>query len=169
MRTMMRDAVYPALGAIVLTLVLMGTAAAELNCQASEEKGVPFHGTLQGVETDTPDFPNLFVDGSGTGTATHLGAFLASWLVTVDISVDPSPSTGKAEFVAANGDRLFTEIVGEGTGGAVAHIVECNTITGGTGRFAGATGAFTMRRIVELATGATSGSFVGTLVKHKAK
>jgi hypothetical protein len=112
----------------------------------------------------------IFVDGSGTGTATNLGAFAASWLVTVTIAQnpqDPSPSTGTSEFNAANGDRLFTDIVGEGIGAPVAQITECNVITGGTGRFAGAAGAFTMHRVVDLTTGATSGSFVGTLVKGK--
>ena len=36
-------------------------------------------------------------------------------------------------------------------------------ITGGTGRFAGAQGSFTIMRLVEQATGDTSGSFEGTI------
>jgi hypothetical protein len=168
---MMKDTVYLALAAAFLTVLLVGVAAAELSCPAAQESGVPFHGTLHGTELDTVSAPppTLHVDGSGTGTATHLGAFAASWLVTVDITQNPSPSTGTSEFIAANGDILFTDIVGEGTGAPVAQITECNVITGGTGRFAGATGAFTMHRVVDQPTGATSGSFVGTLVKHKGK
>jgi hypothetical protein len=87
----------------------------------------------------------------------------------MDISTDPSPSTGTFEFIAANGDELFTDIVGEGSGAPIAHITECNTITGGTGRFAGATGNFTIHRVVDLSTGLTSGAFGGTIVIHNAK
>ena len=35
--------------------------------------------------------------------------------------------------------------------------------TGGTGRFAGATGEFTVERLVDTATGETEGSFEGTI------
>jgi hypothetical protein len=70
------------------------------------------------------------------------------------------------EFIAANGDVIFTTIVGQGeptdTPG-INRIVEINTITGGTGRFAGAKGSFTLERLVDLTTGSTSGSFHGTI------
>ena len=69
--------------------------------------------------------------------------------------------------VAANGDMLFTTIVAQGTPDpdtpGVQRIVEIHTITGGTGRFAGAQGSFTVIRLVEGATGVTSGSFEGTI------
>jgi len=68
--------------------------------------------------------------------------------------------------IAANGDNVYTTIVGsavpEATPG-VDSITEINTITGGTGRFAGAQGSFTVMRLVTLATGFTSGSFNGTI------
>jgi hypothetical protein len=152
-----------------LTLALVGPAAAELICPLPDQKGVPFRGTIQGVDTDVVTFPILSVDGSGAGVATHLGAFTVSWLATVDISIDPSPSTGTFEFIAANGDHIFTNIAGEGTGVAVAQITECATITDGTGRFAGTTETFTIRRIVDLASGSTSGVFGGIIVMHQGK
>jgi hypothetical protein len=170
MKTIMQTRIYLALVAMFVTLAFVGPAAAELICPAAAQKGVPFHGTIQGAETDVVAFPTLSVDGSGTGIATHLGTFTVSWLITVDISTAPSSSTGTFEFIAANGDHLFTDIVGEGDGGRpVAHITECNTITGGTGRFAGATGEFTIHRVVDLSTGSTSGSFDGTIVIHNAQ
>jgi hypothetical protein len=39
-----------------------------------------------------------------------------------------------------------------------------HTITGGTGHFAGAPGAFTIHRVVDQSTGGTSGAFDGTIV-----
>ena len=164
----MKTRIYPALGAMFVTLAFLGPAAADVVCPEAQD-GVPFHGTLRGAETDVPTFPTLSADGSGTGNATHLGKFQASWLITVNISTTPSPSTGTFEFIAADGSRLFTEVVGEGSGAPLAHITECNTITGGTGRFAGASGAFAIHRVVDLATGDTSGSFGGTIVIHAPK
>ena len=48
--------------------------------------------------------------------------------------------------------------------GSLAAIVETDTITGGTGRFAGATGSFTVERLLDQATGISSGSFTGGIV-----
>ena len=45
----------------------------------------------------------------------------------------------------------------------VLYIVETATIAGGTGRFAGATGAFTVQRLNDTTSGTTIGSFEGTI------
>ncbi len=45
----------------------------------------------------------------------------------------------------------------------VFHITEIQIITGGTGRFAGAKGSFTVERLVDLTTLLSSGSFHGTI------
>jgi hypothetical protein len=51
--------------------------------------------------------------------------------------------TGTRTFVAANGDELFSAITGSGTlTRTTAHSTETDTITGGTGRFAGASGTY---------------------------
>ena len=51
--------------------------------------------------------------------------------------------TGTRTFVAANGDKLFSAITGSGTfTRTTAHSTETDTITGGTGRFAGASGTY---------------------------
>jgi hypothetical protein len=45
--------------------------------------------------------------------------------------------------VAANGGKLFSAITGSGTfTRTTAHSTETDTITGGTGRFAGASGTY---------------------------
>ena len=87
-----------------------------------------------------------------------------TWEATVNLLF--GSATGSAHFIAANGDSIFTEFLGQGEptdAPNVPHIVEINTITGGTGRFAGATGSFTVERLVDLTTGLTSGSFSGTI------
>jgi hypothetical protein len=68
--------------------------------------------------------------------------------------------------VAANGDTLTASFRGKATPTAkpgVLAIVETATITGGTGRFAGATGSFTVVRLFNTVIGTTAGSFTGTI------
>jgi hypothetical protein len=45
----------------------------------------------------------------------------------------------------------------------VVSIVEVYTITGGTGRFADATGTFTLRSTLDQSTGVSSGTFSGAI------
>ena len=72
-----------------------------------------------------------------------------------------------ATFVGANGDSLYAEGWGQsaptGTPNVIT-IVETYTITGGTGRFAGATGNFTVERVLNQATGVSSGTIIGNIV-----
>jgi hypothetical protein len=159
--------------AILLTLALARLAAAQTQ--------VPFSGSLQGQETDTiqgnPPQQILadgtvkgvgagFIEGQ-TGVATRVGRFTLHYKVTV--SLPAGSSTGSAELIAKNGDMITTTIVGQSepvpgiTG--LDRIVELNTITGGTGEFAGATGGFTVDRLVLPSSqpAPTSGSFHGAI------
>ena len=151
--------------ALFLAIAIAGLAAADTL--------VPFNASFQGHEIDQPQPPGgppqqLLVDGTVTGIATHLGRFTMHYNLTVNNPLGPiSPSAGSAQLTAANGDMIFTTIVGQGVPAdgmpGFAHITEHNTITGGTGRFAGAQGSFTVDRFVELATGLTSGLFHGAI------
>ncbi len=128
---------------------------------------VPFEGVIQGIETSVEQFPKVFVDGSGTGNATHLGRFTLTYKLEVDLLTLPFETKGTSVFTAANGDSLFTDIIGRGTpteNPNVLSVEEVHTITGGTGRFAGATGSFIRTYLLSRDTGATSGSFDGTIV-----
>ena len=147
--------------AVLLTVALAGPAAAG--------KRVPFHGSIQGIEIADVQFPRLFVDGSGSGRATHLGRFTVTYEVEVDLLTHET--FGSYLFTAANGDSLATDITGLGTpteNPDVHSIVEVHTITGGTGRFAGATGTFVKTSLLNLVTGVNSGSFDGTIVLNNA-
>ncbi len=60
---------------------------------------------------------------------------------------------------------MFATIVGEATpiGGGLLAGVEIGTITGGTGRFAGASGSFVVERLIDTVGLTTIGSFEGTI------
>ena len=159
-KSVMKASISLTVAAMLLTVALAVPAAAQ--------KQVPFKGSLQGQETDTPQGgpppTTSSVDGSATGIATLVGQFSFSYQLTVNLA--NGTSTGSARLIAANGDSIDTTVVGQGTPTdtpGLNRIVEINTITGGTGRFAGAHGTFTLERLVDSNTGLTSGSFHGTM------
>lgn len=128
---------------------------------------VPFLGRFEGVATVTGAPPIVSVDVNATGEATQLGHFTLAIPHQVNLATTPRTSWGFYEFVAANGDTLSASFAGQVIpipGGLAA--VEIATVTDGTGRFAGATGDFTVERVVlvDPATGTrtTIGSFEGT-------
>ena len=128
---------------------------------------VPFKGTLEGPQTTTPLEPPLaFSVVSATGTATHLGRFALEIPHTVNRAT--STGIGTYTFTAANGDTLTAGFTGEAQVGPIISIVEHATITGGTGRFAGATGTFTAHRLFDPVNGTTTGSFEGTISRPNA-
>jgi hypothetical protein len=144
------------------------TAAGVASNSAAQE--LPFKGTLEGSFTFVPDPPpSTFasVDFALTGNATHLGRFTVTGPHRVNLAATPATAVGTFEFTAANGDTLRASFTGLGTPTAtpgIASIVETATITGGTGRFAGATGSFIVERIVDLINLQTTGSFEGTII-----
>ena len=80
-----------------------------------------------------------------------------------------STAIGSYEFTAANGDTLtadFTGLAMPTSTPGVLYIEETATITGGTGRFAHATGSFLCERLFDTIAGTTDGSFKGTIRLH---
>ncbi len=109
-----------------------------------------------------PPFVSVLVEG--TGNATHLGRFTVEIAHVVNTAT--RTLTGSYEFTAANGDTLTADFTGQFSpteNPRVLSIVETATITGGTGRFADATGSFTVERLFNLDTFTTTGSFEGTI------
>jgi hypothetical protein len=131
----------------------------------TEAKGaseLPFQGTLEADEIITGSPPVLQDVLTGTGQATHLGRFTATF--TYDIHLDVLTSNGSFTLIAANGDSISGPLTGEGTpSDAGLKIVEIATITEGTGRFANATGSFRIDRLHDYVTLSSSGSFDGTI------
>jgi hypothetical protein len=123
----------------------------------------PFKGTIQAVETSQVVFPTLSVTLDGTGTATYLGKYTEH--ATFQVNLLTLSGVGSATFTAANGDTLTATGVGQATptSPGVVSIVEVYTITGGTGRFADATGTFTLERTLNQGTGVSTGTFRGAI------
>jgi hypothetical protein len=127
---------------------------------------VPFNGSWTSNETYDVQFPVMFVHGTASGYATQLGRYTATYEEQVDLLTTPGSSVGVITVVAANGDVIFATQTGQGDPTPdpdIFSIVEVSTITGGSGRFAGATGTFTIARLAHLSTGDSSGSFSGTI------
>jgi hypothetical protein len=148
--------------AFLALLALAGPAAADR--QSKREKQAHVKGVIEAVEILGLDFPTLYVDAAGGGTASHLGRFTVTYGFTVNLLT--FEGVGSAQFIAADGDSFYTTSTATGapTGRTPGEnrIVETHTITRGTGRFAGATGGLTLVRLSDL--GVTSGSFEGTIV-----
>jgi hypothetical protein len=145
----------------LMAVLLISTMA----LASGEAKKTVFKGAYDGREIDAVQGSSLLVNGVGSGTASHVGRFDYTWRVTVDLATGHS-SGGVFQLISANGDTIDGTFVGLGVPTDtpnVAHIIEIVTITGGTGRFQGATGGFTLDRLVDQATGLTSGSLNGTL------
>jgi hypothetical protein len=115
---------------------------AALAVPAAAQQQVPFKGTFQGNDNVTPP---TTIATTGKGMGTHLGQFSFTQEVTVNVA--NFTDTGSAHWIAANGDSIYTTVVGSAVPGPVVFkITEIHTITGGTGRFTGAQGSFTVDR-----------------------
>lgn len=146
------------------SLALAVLAILALTRPAAAGEQVPFHGSLAGVFTIS-GFPIATVSANLTGNATHLGRFTLALPHHVDLSATPPSAVGTFVFIAANGDTVFGTFTGAVDAAAppVFHVTEAATIHGGTGRFADASGAFTISRSLDTDLLTSSGSFNGTI------
>lgn len=165
MKTITKFRISLPMAALILTAAVAMPAAAQ--------NQVPFKGALQGTDKDGAlNFPILQVFTNGAGTGTHLGEF--SYSQENAVNVTNGTGTGSIHWIAANGDTIdttFTAVGGPtdapplcpGLGDTFLRIMEMHTITGGTGRFAGAKGSFIVERHASPVTFKTCGSYHGTI------
>jgi hypothetical protein len=156
----MRAPTRAALTAAAVVLVALTTLAVPATAGAQ----VPFKGSWASFETDTV-LPAgiLHVDLEGSGNAAHLGRFTEEGEFFVNLST--MNGCGTEVLTAANGDKVNAAGCGQATPTAppgVLSIEENMVVTGGTGRFTGATGTFTRVRVVD-AFGSSTGSIAGTI------
>ena len=149
-------------GIVLLLLMLVASTA----FAAPAAKQLPFKGSIHAAEVYTFDFPTMYVTSNGSGNADFLGKYELSYQITVNL-LNGGGTGGSMHFVAANGDSLYAQGTGQGGPSGTPDfnaVTENYVITGGTGRFADATGSFTINRLVSTVTGISSGTFDGTIV-----
>jgi hypothetical protein len=148
----------------VLLLVIV-LATATLAAPAAGDRQLLLKGSLQATETQQGAPPRIHINLNGSGNATQLGLFTYS--MQAELTVPALSATNTATFVAADGSSLSAQGTGQGTPTSTAgviSIVETLTITGGTGRFEGASGNITIHRRVNRATFESSGTIEGLIV-----
>jgi hypothetical protein len=171
MKNTTRSNIYLPMAAMIL--------AAALALPAAAQEQVPFKGMFQGVDAvDVTAIPPT-ITTFGTGIGTLVGQFSLKNVTTVTLG-PPLGGTGTGQWIAANGDSIDTEfagttepvdmptcqIVGAQPGDHYLQVTEEHKVTGGTGRFAGAQGSFTVTRYHHANPGTTHGvcgSFTGTI------
>ena len=107
-------------------------------------RSVPFKGSWSGVtvSADPANFPVVAIVAEGTGQLTHLGHSFMTSPHTTDVFT--GETIGDQIFTAANGDTLTAFCAGfpqMQPDGNVVGSLDCE-ITGGTGRFEGASGEY---------------------------
>jgi hypothetical protein len=147
MKTTSRANLYLPIAAMILTAVLTSPAAAQTSCLDSGPGC--FRATFQGQDAHyvlPPGATTVAISTTAVGKGTHLGRF--SLIREVTGNLVNFSATGSAEWIAANRDSIYTTIVGQAElsdlPGGFLRVTETHTITGGTGRFAGAQGSFTV-------------------------
>ena len=130
---------------VFLTGLVLALAATSPSAALAAAHGTdrPLTGTNTGTGTLNLDTGAQTVNFSGQ--LSHLGADTGHADLTLTFtSASTFTYTGTRTFVAANGDEVFSAVMGSGTSTPpTAESTETDTITGGTGRFAGATGTYT--------------------------
>lgn len=118
------------------------------------DKTVPFKGMF------TVSVNNNTITGTGEGT--HIGRFT---IIAYHNDENFPFLTGTGTITAANGDQLFITRSGyvEDIGNGNTRVTLANTITGGTGRFSGATGSFTTISLSNNDTAIGTTIFKGTI------
>ncbi len=145
-----------------LVLLLAGIALLFSSCHKEDhlcKKTVPFKGTFTTKDSVTSPTQDEI---TGIGELTHFGK--STFVAEVDGSDFPLVS-GTQIITDANGDEISSTFTGSVIGpdaNGILLITNHNTITGGTGRFAGATGNFTQKAIASIYTPIGSATFDGT-------
>ena len=120
------------------------------------ESDVPVRATWESQISFTPlGWPLFAVSGLGAGQALHLGDMTAQSITEV-VNLATGEGAASYRFTAANGDDVFLTFVflGIPTSPTAFSIAGVWQVTGGTGRFEGASGSGTYTGQVE---------FVGTV------
>ena len=150
-------------------LVLLGATAQT----AAAKQAVPFRAVLVTInETPAPcGEMHLCIALDGNGIASHLGLVRETGQVEIDLASQSGPCTNNVRtmlLTAANGDQLSLLITGVNcdtgaTSGITGISHDTWVVTGGTGRFSGATGSGTETVYVNLPASTAWTYMTGTI------
>ena len=147
---------------VCIALLGVCVAFAAAAAAAGAGSGVPFKGKdTFGAAVIGGSGSVIETADSGSGTATHLGRFTMVAGETVDL-VAMTVTNGRFTLTAASGDTISGTYSGTVQPGLTGYLVS-GPITGGTGRFAGATGTIVFDGTVDAATFTGSDVISGTI------
>ncbi len=153
------------LAVMLITIATIGIGVNSASAAAGHQ--VPFHASYSGTAAFTSATTALF---TGTGIASHLGRSANENHITVTGPATSCPggfaNINVETLTAANGDTLELtgpHDVGCPTRPGVVHGTGDWTVTGGTGRFAGATGQGTFVGGADFNLGTFSFQLTGTI------
>jgi hypothetical protein len=154
--------VTQSLGRFGLSAVLAAGLVAALATSAFADGQVPFKGSFNETITPLSGPPVIVANASGPGNMTHLGHSFENFTGSVFVTGDCNNDTAVGSITGANGDKVFISSVG-------VFCFSTNldsgtfTITGGTGRFYGATGGGKYHSIVDFTALTSFDSYDGTI------
>jgi hypothetical protein len=132
-------------------LLLAGIAMLITSCHKEDnhhKKTVPLKGEfVTSVSVIVPPSPGVLeqIRVTGTGSGTPFGKATFESNIKVDITVSPEITSGTDTITAENGDQIFSTISGYVPGpdaNGNYQVFNTHTITGGSGKYAGATGTY---------------------------
>ena len=148
---------YLKVGFLLTALTLLPIAQ-----PAMAKDQVPFKGVEVGDITGVAfDFPFATLLQTAEGEATHLGHYTLTGDFVVDVRF--GTATGVFTLTAANGDKLFLNMEGHAVPTDLTKTVANFTVTGGTGRFEGATGSYTSHNQLAFSVGTSPNPYLGVL------
>jgi hypothetical protein len=150
---------------ILTGMLVLGALALPMQAAASDQ--VP----LKASETGTfqllgqCETSGLVLDVSGTGDATQLGNYSAHYRECFDPATG-AVTAGSFTLTAANGDKVFGTYSGQVSPTGDPSVILFNdpgVVSGGTGRFEGASGTVTQSGAANLATGEYKATLSGSV------
>jgi hypothetical protein len=150
----------------LIGLLVLVALALPMYATAGDQAQVP----LKGSETGTfqllgpCETGGIALDVTGSGHATFLGRYSSHYRECFDPATG-AVAGGSFTLTAAKGDRLFGAYSGQASPTGESNVLydDPGVITGGTGRFAGASGIVNTSGIANLATGEYSGTISGSV------
>ena len=146
---------------------LLVLPALALPMQAAADDQPPFKGSESGTfQLLGPcETSGMILEVTGTGHTTQLGDYTGHYRECLDPATG-AVTDGTFTLTAANGDKVFGTYSGQAFPTDDPNVVnyeDPGVITGGTGRFAAASGIMTTSGLANLATGEYRGSITGNV------